>query len=456
MRRLALVLVLVCFFIPPFAAQADTVLTDADKALLQQQLDSLNAEISQWQSVIDTTRAKKASLQGDVTALNALIKKAQAEINARNLTIKGLSSEISTKQQNIDALNDQLSRGRASLAQTLRIQGRADHQSIFEVVLSANDPSSFFGDLDHLATIRTNLLNLFDQIATLKTQVEGEKAALTDKQNAQLDAQHEVVVTQKQIASTKAQKDQLLAQTKNDEANYESVLAARQRQANAIRTALFNLRDTQGIAFGDALNYDNVASQKTGVRPALILAILSQESDLGNNVGACLVTSLTTGDGVGKNSGTPFEKIMKAPRDTDPFQRITDAVGLLWGSTPVSCPLGQSYTTSRGYGGAMGPSQFIPSTWELYEGRLRSALSISGTPNPWDPGAAIMATALYLQDLGAAGGTYTSERNAACKYYSGRSCDNRKPTNYTYGNSVITKADNFQTNIDFLKGTPSS
>ena len=71
--------------------------------------------------------------------------------------------------------------------------------------------------------------------------------------------------------------------------------------------------------------------------------------------------------------------------------------------------------------------------------------------NPWDAKHAIMATALYMQDLGAAGGTYTAERNAACRYYSGRACDSKKPTNYTYGDSVIKKAESFQTNIDFLK-----
>jgi hypothetical protein len=81
---------------------------------------------------------------------------------------------------------------------------------------------------------------------------------------------------------------------------------------------------------------------------------------------------------------------------------------------------------------------------------LRAALGVS-QPNPWQPQDAIMATALYLSDLGADGGTYTSERNAACKYYSGRSCDTKRPINYTYGDSVIAKAKTFQDNIDFLK-----
>jgi len=43
-------------------------------------------------------------------------------------------------------------------------------------------------------------------------------------------------------------------------------------------------------------------------------------------------------------------------------------------STQVSCPM------SFGWGGAMGPAQFIPSTWILYKSKLSSILG--KTPNP--------------------------------------------------------------------------
>ena len=72
--------------------------------------------------------------------------------------------------------------------------------------------------------------------------------------------------------------------------------------------------------------------------------------------------------------------------------------------------------------------------------------------NPWDPAHAFTATAIYLSDLGASGGGYTAERNAACRYYSGRKCDNARPVNTFYGNQVLQKAESIQDNIDFLKG----
>jgi hypothetical protein len=59
-----------------------------------------------------------------------------------------------------------------------------------------------------------------------------------------------------------------------------------------------------------------------------------------------------------------------------------------------------------------------------------------------------MASALYLADLGAVSGSYTAERNAACKYYSGRACSDS--INTPYGDQVMAKAAGIQTNIDFL------
>ncbi|MEK7063239.1 MAG: hypothetical protein AAB955_00940 [Patescibacteria group bacterium] len=439
------------FFIAVPSASAE-FLTEADKARLQDEYNKIQAEINEWQKVLDETRAKKNSIQGDVTSLNALIKKAAAEIKQRATTIARIGSDIAEKSEQISSYEEKLNRGRVSLADMLRKQFEADERSVAELVLSSDNFGSFYGDLEALAYVRSDLQNLFDQVRTVKAETEEEKAALTEKRNQELDAKYDVEKAKKQIAANEAEKRQLLSITKNQEAAYSNVLAERQRRAEQIRNALFPLRDTEGISFGDALDYAVYASQKTGVRASLILAILSQESDLGKNVGSCYVTNLESGDGVGKNTGRVFEQVMKAPRDTQPFERITSALGRVWGATPVSCPLGQTYTSGRGFGGAMGPSQFIPSTWVLYEKRLDAALSV-GQADPWNAKHAVMATALYMQDLGAAGGAYTAERNAACRYYSGRACDSKKPSNSAYGDSVVKKAESFQENIDFLKGS---
>jgi len=271
---------------------------------------------------------------------------------------------------------------------------------------------------------------------------------LDEKRTAEADTKADMENQKKKVEIDEAQKQQLITVNKTKEKTYQQVIAEKQKRAAQIRAALFALRDTEGIPFGDALRYATSASQKTGVQPALILAILTQESDLGKNQGSCFISSIDTGDGVGKNTGTFFEQVMKVPRDTAPFKNITDRLGKDWKMTPVSCPPGTIYSASRGYGGAMGPSQFIPSTWELFKDRLGAILGLNGNDvNPWNPEHAILATAVYMADLGANSDSYTAKIRAACKYYGtgGSAC--------YYGKQVMAKAQNIQlTMIDPLEG----
>ena len=438
------------YFYFAHAPQAQAQVLSADeKAKLQAEYDQLQAEILQWQKVLDDTRTKKKSLQGDVTSLDAQIKKAQTEIKQRGVIIATLGSEIQQKTKTISTLEARLDTGHESLAKLLRQKNETEMLPLALLAFSSKNLSEFFSDADLINNINRDLDVMFAEIRATRSQTQKERTDLDTKKNQELDAKHDVEVKKTAITQNQNQKKELLAIAKDEEKTYTQVLAEREKRAQEIRNALFDLRDAQGISFEKALTYATAASQKTGVRAAMILAILSQESDLGKNIGSCYVKDLSTGDGVGKNTGTVYQKVMKAPRDTDPFKSLTDSLGFGWTTTPVSCPLSTTYSTSRGYGGAMGPSQFIPSTWQLYAPRLMSALGVS-IPNPWNPGDAVMATALYLADLGAGGQTYSSERNAACKYYSGRSCDTRSPRNYTYGDSVVAKAQTFQNNIDFL------
>ena len=438
------VVFLTILLIVPTLANAQ-FLSPEERAKLEAEYSQLQREIAEWQKVLDETKVKKNSLQGDVTALNAQIKQAEAQIRQKNLEISRLGSQIKAKTARISELSARVAQDLEALATMLRTRAEMDRQPLVVLIFGSTDLSEFFVEADRLATLEKGLQEKVQELKSVKSITEEERLILSKKKDEVLDAKYVVETKKQQVAKNEAEKSKLLSITKSQEQEYQKVLAERQRRAEQIRNALFNLRDSAGIPFGTALDYATLASQKTGVRTALILAILSQESDLGKNVGSCYVTDLTSGTGVGKNTGRVFPNTMKSPRDTVPFERIIKSLGLAWATAPVSCPVG-----GGGYGGAMGPSQFIPSTWELFAPRLRSALSVF-EPNPWDAKHAIMATAVYLSDLRADGQTYSAERNAACRYYSGRACDSRTPINYTYGNAVMQKAEKFQNDIDFLK-----
>ena len=423
---------------PPQAAAQG--LTEEEKAKLRAEYDAIQQEIAQWQKVLDETRAKKNTLQGDVTLLDAQIKKAQAEIRQRGNTIARLAGEINEKTRHISTLERRLEEGRASLAELLREKHEVEETSLAVLVLGAQGLSEFFSAIDAVDTLNKELQAHFNELRGVKKETEEEKVALAQRRDQEFDAKYETEQKKKQIDENKKEKDELLKVTKTEERAYQNVLAERERRAEEIRSALFELRDARGISFETALAYATAAGRSTGVRPAFILAILRQEANFGKNVGQCYLTDPDTGTGRGKNTGTIFKNVMHPTRDVPVFLDITGRLGLGPYSTVISCP------QSVGYGGAMGPSQFIPSTWKLYEARIAAAVGV-GTPDPWNPKHAIMATALYMQQLGAAAQTPSAEQKAAAQYYAGSYWRTR---GMGYASSVLSFATQYQKDIDFL------
>nr|MBP9711387.1 lytic murein transglycosylase [Candidatus Paceibacterota bacterium] len=199
--------------------------------------------------------------------------------------------------------------------------------------------------------------------------------------------------------------------------------------------------DAQGISFATALQYASEAEAATGVRAAFIMGVLRQESNLGANVGTCIITDLDSGATKHVTSGKVFPNGIHPTRDLPTLQTIVRELGRDPLQTRVSCP------QSVGYGGAMGPSQFIPSTWKVYQARIGVAVGVT-LADPWNARHAIMATALYMKDLGAGAKTYSAEREAAGRYYAGSGWATR---GLGYAASVLAHAEKFQTDINFLK-----
>jgi len=440
-------------------AQTSGGLTTQERAKLQAEYDALQKEIAEWQKVLEETRAKKSSLQGDVTILNAQIAKAEKEIRQRNITVGTLNQEIQQKVSNINSLETRINKNKNLLANLLKKKDQNEVESIFYLLLSANDLSGLIVDIDAVTLVNKGLQNLFVELREMTEETKREKASLDDKKNKELDAKYEVEIKKKEISKNEAEKKILLTATAQAESGYQQVLSERQKRAELIRSALFDLRDAGGISFAKALEYANLASQRTGVRPALILAILEQESDLGKNVGTC--------NRAGDPATKKYTVIMPGPAhyanylangkscvgaaspcswrdDQTIFKEITSKLGMDYSTTPLSCPI----ASVGGWGGAMGPSQFIPTTWRSYEDKLSKVLGVK-IPNPWNPEHSFTATALYLADLGASAKTYTAEKTAAAKYYAGGNY--LQGPGQSYGNSVIAKAEKFQTDIDFLR-----
>lgn len=425
----------------PAAARAAT--TAEERAALQAQLDQIERDIENNKGSLTELQKQRTTLERDIQVLDSRIAIAQQQIRQTELSLKQIKTDITDKQQAIRLVDAKVTRSQDSLAQILRRTREIDDLSIATLALAAGSISDVFEQIDDYEKIQEALDASFDELAQYRGELDNRKRSLEEKEDEAEKVRSAQIVAKQAIQQDEQEKQTILKATKGQEKTYQQIIADKQKQAAAIRAALFGLRDTSSIAFGTAYEYAKEASRLTGVPAALTLAILTQETNLGENQGSCYVTDLTTGNGVGKNTGRAFSKVMASPRDTAPFQAITESLGIDWSNTPVSCP------QSVGYGGAMGPSQFIPSTWMLYKDRL-SELAGGGFPDPWNARTAVFATALLMEDNGGDGGTRESWRRAALRYFAGGNWS--KPANAPYGDGVMRHMDRIQAEIDILEG----
>jgi len=438
----------VIFFLFPYMhllAQTAGTLTNLSgtyQQALQSQLNQIETEIKQQEDILQAQQSRSDSLSKEIATLNATVKEYQLEIQERNISIKELTDEINQKQQTINDLSGQFDTENQSLAAILKKTNQQDSYSLVEFVLSDGDLARFFSDINNFKSIKLALQSSFSQITDTKTKTAEQKAALESQKDDETSLQNLQKLQQQRIQQEKDQENEILNASKGLEANYTEIIKEKAMSASEIRSQLFSLQGSTAIPFDKAVQYATEVGQKIGIRPAFLLGVIAEESNLGENVG--------TGS---------WLIDMKAPRDTEPFLAITKNLGLDPDQQPVS------KKAWYGYGGAMGPAQIIPSTWVLYGGynkdgngswvynasddTIRQSLGEQKPSNPWDPTDAFTASAIILRDNGADAGTKKAERLAALRYLAGRANATKKAYAF-YGDDVMALAAKYQDQINIL------
>ncbi len=438
------------------------------QSLLEKCQNYYQEKSSEIDENIEETKQKEQSYNNQIYILNSKIERLKNEIYQDNLRVQDLSIQVEDTASSIETTSKEINNIENSLAQVLRVIYEADQKSLLEVFLSEDKISDFFGDLVSLEVLSSKNKELLERIKNLKAYLNNQKESLNEEK---VDLEKAVKMQEfqkEQSNELKSQQEYLLSLT---EAEYEQYLREKQEveeKTAKIRARIFSL---MGIAeaptFGEAIDIANLVTSQIDVRSAFLLAIISQESAMGRNVGQCFVTDKETGGGTYR-SGDPVDRIIRSSvrtyqekSDLDIFLEMT---GDDFSKTPVSCWIPQCAVSWNnklyfsgatvhsdgsiscdksgyypfGFGGAMGPAQFIPNTWVLYKERVKSYTGKS-IASPWDIVDSFTASALLLSDSGATSQGYWDEYWAAYDYYGG---------SHNYSKQVMTRASCIQDFID--------
>jgi membrane-bound lytic murein transglycosylase B len=414
-----------------------------EREALEEELRQLEEEIKYYEQEIEQTAEEKETLENRIYILKKTIQKLDTQIYQSNIIINNLEVEIDDTQESIVDTTLEIEKAKDRLSLILRTVNEEDQRPLLGILLSEGF-SEFFENLASLEALNTDNQKLLEDIKSLKAYLENQKIEL-DEEKTSMERQVAIQTLQRQESTqTKAEQDYLLDLT---EAEYQRYLSGKEetvKKAQEIRSRIFELIGVpEAPTCGEAVEIAQYVESMTGVRASFLLAILYQESNIGKNVGQCYLRDTKTGNGVRVN-GTAISQVMKPTRDVQPFLTITQELGRDWQNTPVSCPI----ASVGGYGGAMGPAQFIPSTWMIFKDRIADLKGSAA--DPWNIRDAFLASAVYLGDVGAKKQTYEYEWCAALSYFSG-SCSLANQIRYEfYGDSVMYWADKFEKDITAL------
>lgn len=404
----------------------------------QKQIEELQKQIEEYQVQIDTTRVKSKTLENEIAGLNAKIGQLNLEIKSMALAINQTSLEINEAENQIGQLGDEISKHKNAMVQYIKIVYENDQKNLTEIILKNQSLSGFFRDLDSISITQDKLQTVVEEMKRLKSDLGTQKENLEDKKTDLERLKNLQEIAKKSVDRDKSQKNTILKETKGQESKYQDLVKKSQKDLQAIKDQIGYLIQN-GVSAEEAVKYAQLAAIAAGIRPAFLLAELEQESALGRNVGRCYITDTTSGNSRKITTGQVFKRGINPTRDLALFLSITQELGKDPFQTPISCWPGS------GWGGAMGPAQFIPSTWVGYAAQVARLVGRS-IANPWNIEDAFTAAAVKLANGGATTKTRAGEVAASKAYY----CGNSKSTKsgcVNYANSVQRKAAEIEQNL---------
>ncbi|OGI57278.1 hypothetical protein A3B85_02795 [Candidatus Nomurabacteria bacterium RIFCSPHIGHO2_02_FULL_37_13] len=198
----------------------------------------LEQEIASYQIELNNLEKQKSSLSGALKELDLTRKKLIADINVTqkkidktNIKIQSLSSDIGSKENSISNNIDSISLG-------IKKTNEFEQNSILETILSENDFTIIWNDIDNIVTVRNKIREKILELKQIKGELEDTKKETISVKNELNTLKSKLSDQQKIVAQNTNEKNKLLKQTKNNEANYQKLLKDRIAQRDAFEKEL--------------------------------------------------------------------------------------------------------------------------------------------------------------------------------------------------------------------------
>ncbi|MFA6502672.1 MAG: peptidoglycan DD-metalloendopeptidase family protein [Candidatus Paceibacterota bacterium] len=206
------------------------------------QVEALRAEIAAYQKELDAVGAKKSTLQSAINALTlsqkqlaTQIKVTESRIASANLRIRQLSLSIGDKEASITVSQN-------AIAKQMRSVTENEGKPLIVRLISSDSLGEAWQETDRAIEFNDALSANIRELRAVRAALGADRDKVTAAKADLLALQKDLKLQKRSVDASKAAQTQLLAQTKNQEANYQKLIAQKQAAEKSFEQELINLQ----------------------------------------------------------------------------------------------------------------------------------------------------------------------------------------------------------------------
>ena len=203
-------------------------------AELRQQASSLSAQISQ-----NNQAAAELAAQGET--LKARIAEFDAQINQTDIQIRLVQNKLAQLEIELNNAQKELDRHKVLLRASIKELYKKDDASSVELLVSVSNFSEYFNNKAYLNKLKSSIQESTEKVIALKEQIESQR-------NEQAKLLKQEQDSRAILAQARAEKDQLLADTQGQEANYRNQANSLRQQQNQVMAAIAERMAASGVS----------------------------------------------------------------------------------------------------------------------------------------------------------------------------------------------------------------
>ncbi len=212
-------------------AQTPTPTSGKNQAEILRQIDETQAKIS-------TLQGEEKTLSSQIGVIDNQILLTQLKIDSARAQISDLTLDIDTADKKIGKLENSLDSLSEILINRIKETYIVGSTSQFQMLLSSSNVEDFVKKANYLRIAQAHDKRLIYDTVQARNDYSNQKDIFEDKKVKIEQLNVELESYQAQLDAEKAQKEQLLAVTKNDEAKFQELLARLKADAASINIAL--------------------------------------------------------------------------------------------------------------------------------------------------------------------------------------------------------------------------